>query len=185
MTREINLNPKALDDITLHWMLKRVLHYFKEFPIKPEVWRGPTQEAALAEQHEPRKWIYRTKPFAWRAISNDPIDVPFRQLSVSFDRHQVATGEMLHIAALERLDNTVKVDGKEHTYTPKNLTHILDRVRDTYSENKPSGMIEIPIVNWSGDILDPGDGKARKTVLELLGRPGVGKMAIRKRRRIM
>jgi hypothetical protein len=158
----------ALDDITLDWMLKRVLHYFPTFPIKPEVWRAPTPEAALAEQHEPRKRIYRTKRFALRAISNDPVPVRFRQLCVSFDRHLVATGEMLHIAALERRGKQVRVNGKERTYAPTNLQSIISRIRDTYSENKPPRMIEIPIVNWSGEILDPGNGMARKTVLKLL-----------------
>jgi len=46
-------NPEALDDITLDWMLRRLLHYFPQFPAKPGAWRAPGSHASVAQQQRP------------------------------------------------------------------------------------------------------------------------------------
>ncbi len=164
---------QALDDITLDWMLKRLLHHFPQFPVKAGAWRAPSSEVGLAQQHEPRNRMYRLKPFAWRSIGNYSVPVTRNELCVSFDRHAMPTGEMVHISALERLGRQVQVDGKKGTYEPKNLLAVLPYVRDTYSGRKtPPGPIEVAVVDWSGEVLEPQEQVARTRVLDVLATSG-------------
>jgi hypothetical protein len=159
----------ALDDITLDWMLRRLLHHFPRFPVKPGAWKAPGARAGSAQQHEPRHRMYRLKPFAWRSIGNYPVPVTRHELCVSHDRRATPTGEMVHISALERLGNKVPVEGKDQSYEPKNLLAVLKRVSNTYSgANLSSETIQIPVVDWSGKVLEPGEHGARKRVLDVL-----------------
>ena len=82
---------------------------------------------------------------------------------------------MVHISALERLGKQVAVDGKKQVYQPKNLVGVIKRIQDTYSDtysgsNTPSETIDIPVVDWSGEVLEPTDPDARKRVRDLLSR---------------
>src|SRR5262249_13770938 len=74
---------KALDDITLDWMLRRVRHYFPNFPLRPELLRNPSSETSIAQQHKSRTGMYCMKPVALRSIGNYPVPVPGKQLCVS------------------------------------------------------------------------------------------------------
>jgi hypothetical protein len=165
----------ALDDITLDWMLRRVRHYFPQFPLKPELLRNPSSETSIAQQHEARTGMYCMKPFALRSMCNYPVPVSGKQLCVSFDRRATPTGEMVHISALERLGKQVAVDGKKQSYQPKNLLGVIKRVQDTYSDTYPgsnmsSETIDIPVVDWSGEVLEPTDPGARNKVRDMLHR---------------
>ena len=169
LSREIPTS-KALDDIALDWMLKRLLHHFPKFPVTVGAWQAPSSEVGLAQQREPRNRMYRLKPFAWRSIGNYPVPVARNELCVSFDRHAMPTGEMVHFSALERLGKQVQVDGKTRTYEPENLLTVLPHVRDTYSGRKtPPGTIEVAVVDWSGEVLEPREQVARTKVLDVLG----------------
>jgi hypothetical protein len=166
---------KALDDITLDWMLRRLRHYFPEFPLKLGLLRNPSAETAIAQQHEARTGMYCVKPFALRSIGNYPVPVSGKQLCVSFDRRATPTGEMVHISALERLGKQVAVDDKKQVYQPQNLVEVIKHIQDTYSDtysgsNTPSETIDIPVVDWSGEVLEPTDPDARERVRGVLNR---------------
>jgi uncharacterized protein (DUF2235 family) len=63
----------GLDDLTLDWMIKRVLCRFANFPVKYNginAWGNVSSSAALAPQDEPRRRLYRALPFGWRSINN-------------------------------------------------------------------------------------------------------------------
>jgi len=167
----------SLDDITLDWMLKRVLHHYENFPVNKEVlWPGiPTDSRSLwiqAEHHNSRRGVYKFLPFAIRSIGNIPVAVrgrcpipTFRRINVSRDRHAVAVGEMLHISALERLGSIVKVDSRKKEYRPQNVIDVLETIRGTYERWSHSQKMHV--VNWSGDIIEPKTGDAEH-VLRLL-----------------
>ena len=75
----------------------------------------------------------------------------------------------MHISALERFGQRVSVDGMMRAYKPKNLEAVIPRIWATYSDEKtPAGIIDLPVVDWSGQILDPGEPVARDKVLSML-----------------
>jgi hypothetical protein len=81
------------------------------------------------------------------------------------------TGEMVHISALERLGNRVAVDGKPQIYKPKNLLAVIPYIRATYTgRTKSDEAIDVPVVDWSGNVLEPEHHHARKKVLDVLPR---------------
>jgi hypothetical protein len=174
-------NPEALDDITLDWMLRRLLHHFPEFPVKPGTWRALSSQASSAQQHDPRKRMYRMKPFAWRSIGNCPVSVARRklfsvarkELCVSFDRRAMPTGEMVHISALERLGKQVLIDGRTQAYEPKNLRAVISQIKAAYSGGRTcSGATDVAVVDWSGEVLQPAEHSARERVLGVLKMAG-------------
>ena len=160
---------KALDDIALDWMLRRLRHNFPQFPVRSKELRDPNLETGLGQQHEPRNGLYRLKPFALRSIANYPVPVSRNQLCVSFDRRATPTGEMVHISALERLGKPVPISGKERPYEPQNLLAVLRHIQATYLGCKTlPGTVDIPVVDWSGEVLEPGEQVARERVLDVL-----------------
>jgi hypothetical protein len=159
----------ALDDISLDWMLRRLRRHFPEFPVKSKELRDPSSGTGIAQQHEPRNRVYRLKPFALRSIANYPVPVSRNQLCVSFDRRAMPTGEMVHISALERLGKPVPVEGKARPYEPQNLLAVLRHIQATYSGCKTlRGSTDIPVVDWSGEVLEPGEQVAGERVLDVL-----------------
>ena len=153
---------KALDDIALDWMLKRVRRHCPDFPpLDSTAWRSVDAQWASAPQHEARVGPYCLEPFSYRSISNYPITgLRFWEKNVSYDRHAEPIGEMVHVSALERLGTPVAVGAKTEIYAPKNLLQVLDFVAHTYAETKPPNLREIRIVDWSGDDLDSGADRA-------------------------
>jgi T6SS, Phospholipase effector Tle1-like, catalytic domain len=159
----------ALDDVTLDWMLRRVRCHYPEFPLKSKELRDPGSQTDTAQQHEPRNGMYRLKQFALRSIANYPVPVARNQLCVSFDRRAMPTGEMVHLSALERLGKPVPVNGKVRLYEPQNLLAVLRHIHATYSSfEKSPGAIDISVVDWSGEVLGPGEQIARERVLGVL-----------------
>lgn len=150
-------NLPALDDITLDWMLRRVLHYCPDFPVrldgKPQ-WPEIAPEWAIAPQHEARRSFYKAQSFALRSIGN--CAVPTKRWSfmtnVCHDRHANPVGEMVHRSAIERLGCIVKIGKFESVYAPTNLLTTLDAIEATYAQAAQNGS-EIRIVDWSGDVL--------------------------------
>lgn len=149
--RRATTNVKALDDITLDWMMKRVVKHFPDFPFNMRVWKTIDSSWSSAPQHMSRKGIYKLMPLALRAIANRGLaSLGWRQTIVGYDRHAVSIGEMIHISVLERLG--VTVDGKT-PYAPYSLGTMLDVMQSTYDRDATVGPIKI--VGWDGRILDP------------------------------
>ena len=118
-----------LDDITLDWMTRRVVGIAgSDFPLDlpPEVLPDC---CAAAPQHEPRRGVYRLMPHVYRSIGNLPVPVAARPLerNVCFDRHAKPIGEAIHISAIERLGLSVRIDGSDATYAPRNLVAALQQ----------------------------------------------------------
>jgi hypothetical protein len=76
---------------------------------------------------------------------------------------------MVHISALERLGKPVPTSGKERPYEPQNLLAVLRHIQATYSACKTlPGTVDIPVVDWSGEVLKPGEQAAGGRVLDVL-----------------
>ncbi len=149
----------ALDDITLDWMLKRVLHYYPDFPVKrggKPAWPKISPEWAIAPQHEARTGFYRARPFALRSIGNWPVPIEKGtfKTNVCWDRHADPIGEMVHISVIERLGRQVQIGKSITTYSPNNLLATLASLKASPVKtvlNSP----EVHVVDWSGKVLDP------------------------------
>jgi uncharacterized protein (DUF2235 family) len=137
-----------LDDITLDWMIKRLLSHYSDFPVrKLSVGEG----FSLAPHHESRRTIFSARPFAYRSIANCSGNArgPW-QIDVSADRHNPAIDEMLHISAILRLGGRIPRPKRQRLYAPRNLIAALKRIE--------TGLIPaLPIVEFSGRILPPQD----------------------------
>jgi hypothetical protein len=143
---------KALDDITLDWMLKRIINYFPDFPLDSRAWKVIDASWSSADQHESRTGFYRTMPLALRSIGNrNMAKVKWHQTNVGYDRHAESIGEMIHVSVLERLG--VAIDGAK-TYAPTSAVSILDVIQSTY-ERTIAEDNSVKIVCWTGQILDP------------------------------
>jgi len=150
--RRAHTNIKALDDITLDWMLKRVVKYYPDFPFASQAWKALDPSWSSAPQHVSRTGFYKLMPLALRAIANRGLAaLGWRETIVGYDRHAESIGEMIHISVLERLG--VAVDGK-NVYAPYSLKAMLDVMQSTYNKNCKTGS-PIRIVGWDGSILDP------------------------------
>lgn len=146
----------ALEDIALHWMLKRLKHYCEDFPIDLKNWQGADSSNSRLGHHDERTWKYKMFKFAWRALANRPIARPgWRQQAVSYDRRDTTIGEAIHISLLERLNQEITVNGRRALYAPRNLLEIIENVRQTYAGAGLESPIKI--VDWSGEILEPGN----------------------------
>ncbi len=158
-----------LDDISLGWMIRRIRHYYPDFPIDESglsLTENDRLHLAQAPQHNSRKGIYRLMPKAWRSISNTPVDcrsVPlfraFGEVNVGYDRHQTAEGEMMHISLLQRFGKNIKVDDKTEPYTPQNVAGALSRMAQYY--NRVTDAAAISAVDWDGTIIRTGTREAQ------------------------
>jgi Uncharacterized alpha/beta hydrolase domain (DUF2235) len=186
------LRRQALDDITLDWMLRRLLHYFPDFPIKltdPKVWPGVTPDFAKAPQFGPRTGMYCLRPFINRSINNNHYDCPaprrrtpffFRkEQCLGYDRHAEPIGEMVHISALHRYGEIVSIlgfgePGTVGKYRPRGLRSVLPFIGKAYKElSAPTSdkFANLLVVNWDGDPIptDPcGCEKVRKLLMDRL-----------------
>jgi hypothetical protein len=142
---------KALDDITLDWMLKRVVNYFPNFPYDDQTWKAPDTSWSSAPRHESRNGFYRFMRKALRSVANRGLDARgWHQINVGYDRHAESIGEMVHVSALERLG----VDDRDQPYGSLNLAVMLNVIQSTYDPSQVA-VGSLKIVNWDGTILDP------------------------------
>jgi hypothetical protein len=151
----------ALDDLTLDWMIKRVLRRFPDFPVMnsgARVWRSISWSSAVAPQDEPRSGFYRALPLAWRSINNLAVPLGVRQRLVARDRHAETIGEAIHISALVRLGRAVLIRGAPHYYSPANLTSALDQLVGNYGS--PGAL---RVVDYSGETMS-GEKVARRVM---------------------
>lgn len=131
---------RALDDIPLDWMLRRLKARFADFPVPPGLPDTPDEGWAVAAQHDSRGWLYRRLARAHRAIANRFAAVPAGELLVGRDRHQAVVGEMVHIAAVERLGRRVPCGEDTIVYAPPVLRALLDN----------DALGAIGLVGWDG-----------------------------------
>lgn len=147
---------RALDDVTLDWMLKRVLNSYPEFPADPEFWPSTNADWVRAKQHESRRGIYLALRRTLRSIGNYPLPAKsWHDYNGCYDRHAVAMCEKVHISALLRLGGTLERSSVK--YAPSNLLAALPVILGTYGAadaTKPSG-VPIHVVKWSGEEFDP------------------------------
>jgi Uncharacterized alpha/beta hydrolase domain (DUF2235) len=146
-------SPQTLDDITLDWMIKRLLRHCEDFPLHQSYPNWPIQlESYLAPQHEARRQIFSARPFAYRSIGNCYGMSQRRrwEVDVCYDRHNIAIGENIHISAILRLGRPVS--GAKGQYVPANLIAALARAEDNLKN--PLAADRLGIVSWSGDLAD-------------------------------
>ena len=162
----------ALDDITLDWIVRRLKAHYSSFPISLDDLPTVGTDAALADQHNSRSLVYKLFPYAWRTIANFPVGrLGFRETIVSFDRRDEAIGERVHISALMRLGQLIRIDdGRRTFYCPPNLIDVLPRIEATYSGesgNKESlKRRDIHIVDWDGKVIDPLECKRALAIVK-------------------
>ena len=73
-----------------------------------------------------------------------------------------------HIASLLRLGCDIDVSGMQQKYRPMNLISALPAIRGSYTAEKSVSGFGIPIVDWSGHLLDPNDRAASEVALDVL-----------------
>lgn len=163
-------HPPALDDITLDWMLRRLLHYYHDFPVQhgnAPAWPRVAPKWALAPQHEARTNFYALRPFALRSIGNS--NVPRRprmfETVVCRDRHATPVDEMVHISVIERLGCSVTVNTRKEIYAPRNILAALDAIEATHHGAAPGS--QIPIIGWDGKPLSRQDALSRLAAARL------------------
>ncbi len=162
--RRADAKIKALDDITLDWMLKRVINYFPDFPADSGAWKMVDPSWSYAPQHASRKGFYKLMPLALRSIANHSLAaIGWREANVGYDRHAESIGEMIHVSVLERLGYAV--DG-ERAYAPYSLTAMLDVMQSSYERSRT--ITPLKIVNWDGKTLDPTLSEDASSALKLI-----------------
>ncbi len=160
----------ALDDITLDWMLKRLVKHFPDFPFEPTCWKDIDRSSALAPQHESRTGYYRCMPLSLRSIANFPVSTRKWRMEreVSRDRHAEMIGESVHISSLMRIGEVIQRGARQNIYVPPNFISILNILSSTYDEGSPPLGSPLHVIDWSGEELDPADSSSRHTVVDLI-----------------
>jgi len=159
----------ALDDFSLDWMMRRVKKQFADFPWDADAWPAIAQQSALAPQHESRGGFYELLRRGLRAIGNLPVPVTGYAKTVSRDRHARPVGEMVHVAALERLGQRVPCDNTRITYAPPALVAMLDDIAATYGATPARApRMQAKVVDWTGDPFNPDDPAQAAQVLGLI-----------------
>src|SRR5262249_9305188 len=164
--------PRALDDLTLDWMLKRLTVYFPNFPFNESCWKKIAPDWVAASQHEARTGFYKMIPPALRSISNCPVPVKdWRyEREVSRNRLNETIGEMIHVSVIERLGKPVRGRLWKRKYKPRNFVDMLDAVKNTYGMLKEAktDVPSLQIVGWDGRPLDPTVDADRLLASQLL-----------------
>lgn len=144
----------SLDDISFDWMVKRVRHYYPDFPIDEAGWRNLTDDQirarARCELHDSRTLLYKLFPFAYRSISNYRMKTNRRRLpmivNVSRNRHAEPIEERVHVSALLRA-----LDAPELGYAARNLLDVIEVLAGGFGKESP----DIGIVGADGELLSP------------------------------
>jgi uncharacterized protein (DUF2235 family) len=151
----------ALDDITLDWMIKRVMARYDDFPVKKnqnQQWPEVFNASAFAPQHEPRRGLYQILPVALRSINNTPVPTGVHHKNVGRDRHATAIGECIHQSVFERLGNIVQIGGRARYYAPANLLAALNAIGSSFGTANP-----VHVVGDTGNYVDAQNAKALLT----------------------
>jgi hypothetical protein len=145
--------PQALDDITLDWMLRRILAIYPDFPCNQ---LSITSASARGILHNSRKTIYRLFKNAFRSIANSVVEpISGWQEEIGRNRHASSYNEMIHVSALERLGTLVLMEQQAIRYLPPNLLAVLPLIERTYANPTNQCETEVKIVCWDGTPLEP------------------------------
>jgi hypothetical protein len=153
-------DPQHLDDITLDWMIRRIVSIAgPDFPLDPPspLPKAFQQACTTAPQHEPRQGAYRFMPYVYRSIGNQRVPVaprPFER-NVCYDRHAEPIGEAIHISAIERLGLQVTSNGVDATYAPRNLVAALQQRGQSPSSGREQNQIQV--IGWDTKPMAPGE----------------------------
>lgn len=155
--------PKALDDITLDWVIKRLKFHYRDFPIdQKRHWKIVPQNSALAAQHNSRTLTYKIFRTAFRSIANRPVPgLQFWQQEVCRDRHADPIAEIIHVSVIERLGEMAPMDGHERLYKPANLLAVWPYIEATYGlapSGKLANPIDVFIIGWDGNVVEKQEG---------------------------
>lgn len=165
---------KSLDDITLDWMVKKLLSRYPDFPINSTTPLGTDLDerwAIESKRHESRRLFYRLFPFVWRAIGNTSESFSISRRSyVCQDRHAEAIGERVHISALQRLDKRI---AGISCYRPRNLMLAIKQIDKTYPPKSPAAeavasLRPLLVVDWPGNVLSPSKDEDLTKVRKLI-----------------
>lgn len=149
-----SLPQRALDDLTLDWMIRRLRYHCDDFPIAS---KNPDSlafgAAYLSPHHEARRSIFSARPFAYRSIGNCFGNARRArwEVDVCYDRHNVPIGEMVHISALLRLGKRLVTQRSYRNYLPRNLISALSQIEAGIASSDESGL---GVVGWDGFRLD-------------------------------
>lgn len=184
--------PATLDDITLDWMIKRVLKHHKDFPAIDKCSTTESKklskprlaeitkfrlDAAISTQHNPMSIFYRLfTPRAHRTIANraqryralNLILLTFGNVRVGFDRHAIAYEEMIHISAIERLAETSK--RWRQRYSPPNLIYLVPNIllalegKSEQASAEKQSLAPVRVVDWEGEPIIPGTPLAKRLI---------------------
>ena len=132
---------RALDDIPLDWMLRRLTALCPEFPAPPDLGKPLRAGWARADAHDSFGWPFTLGRRAHRAIANRSVVVPRGHEVVGRERLERVVGEAVHISALERLGERVTRGERGEVYAPPMLLASLDAIAKRC----------VPLVGWNGE----------------------------------
>jgi len=155
---------RALDDISLDWMLKRIRFHYPDFPILDEAFpqmRGSLGKLGL--QHESRTLKYRFSKPVVRSIGNLISPVLANEVAAGYDRDGIAVGESIHVSALERLARKAPMirSGVEGLYLPRNVIENIPDLYERYcrTQSRHWSPDATSITSWAGEVVDPQSSK--------------------------
>jgi hypothetical protein len=133
---------RALDDIPLDWMLRRLTALCPEFPAPPHLGKPLRAGWSRAEAHDSFGWPFTLGRRAHRAIANRSVVAPPGHEMVGRERLERPVGEAVHVSALERLGERVTRGGRGEVYAPPVLLALLGALADG----------TVPVVGWDGQV---------------------------------
>jgi hypothetical protein len=179
--------PRAIDEITLDWMIKRVRHHYPDFPspLFAEVLGLEKEDDGKKKhpvQHESRKRQYLLSRPALRSIGNLRPRLLAGEQRASYDRSEVVVGESIHISALERLGEDAPYDALERKklYAPRNVLTALASLKKRYSGDlaQPWESDTLSVTAWNGEIVYEQATAAREEVKGTIEK-AIGRMTSR------
>ena len=141
------------------------------------------QKQTMATQHWPWGWADKVRANNNRVVNQLPVQAKKGIQAKGRIPHADPIGEMIHIAAFERLFKEVKVEHSTVTYQPPNLLAAIPFVAATYLRDHPidtpwASLVapifawnRIYVVGWDGIPLDPLKEDHARRVFALLPDP--------------
>jgi hypothetical protein len=164
---------RALDDLALDWMIKRLHSHIEDFPITEPAWLRINPNERLGPQHHSRTLEYKLWGNAIRSIGNNPILQPVfrrRDIPVGHDPHSKAVDESVHIRAIQYIGTPVQTDEGAMLYMPVNLVTCLPNLESLYSAGSspviPADTLTVTAMD--GQTVLPGSELAPSVFAELV-----------------
>lgn len=158
---------RALDDVPLDWMIKRITYYYPDFPInvsrlasKPGSWLELLRSPIGAAIHNSRTFKYRFSRPVVRSIGNIPAPATKWERRVGYDPQGQIVGEGVHVSVLERMGQLYYFGGRTKIYALANLLINLPSLCHRYlNRDSPGQPIDVlSIVSFQGTVVDCNSG---------------------------